>query len=319
MKTEQISGNSVRKPRKLIQVNALLLAAALLTAQPFRGTAFAAPATTSNAAVSEPQGEVFVSPDFIWNEEVPGEFQIRGTITNGSDTVIPETEVRITLPDAALRFDADAAFSGQEPPSGTIMADGRELLLELTDFQIGESYAFSVSGNADDAVGADDLPGGAQEQRYSPGAMNISLVLRGYGEEHATALDYRIPDLILETEEVPETAEEVPETRTLMMLSASLTGTGRGLVTADTVEAPLSRAAVSMNKNNEYSLNNIHFRVEKEAGGHSDSPFSMLRLLPFLTAGCTLLILYVLYCIRDVRRRARALKFDPLVKTNEKS
>lgn len=305
-----------------------LLSSVLLTSQMFCGTAFAAPATSSNALEIEPRGEVFVSPDFIWNEETPGEFQVRFTITNGSDTVIPETEVRITLPDAALRFDSEAAFSGQEPASGRLTVNEQDLLMELTDFQVGETYAVSASGSAEgiiiaeDAVSEGDLsaevqeqPAGAQEQRYRPGAMNISLVLRGYGEEHATALDYRIPDLVPEAEETPEA---VPETRTLLMLSASLTGTGRNSVTADVVDAPLSQALVLMNKSNEYSLNNIHFHIGKEAGGTPGSPFSVLRLVSFLAAGTALLILYVLYCFWDVRRRARVLKFDPLLKTNEK-
>ena len=98
-----------------------LLSAVLLAAQLFCGSAFAAPAvsaTASNALEVEPQGEVFLSPDFIWSEETPGEFQVRFTITNGSDTVIPETEVRITLPDAALQFDAEASFSGQKKAGG---------------------------------------------------------------------------------------------------------------------------------------------------------------------------------------------------------
>ena len=270
-----------------------LLSAVLLAAQLFCGSAFAAPAvsaTASNALEVEPQGEVFLSPDFIWSEETPGEFQVRFTITNGSDTVIPETEVRITLPDAALQFDAEASFSGQAPPSGNITAEGRELLLELTGFQVGETFAVSATGNA-------------EEHRDSPGAMNISLVLRGYGEEHATALDYRLPDPVPEPEEAPETEEEVPEMRTLIMISASLTGSGMENV---------------MNKSNEYSLHNMHFNIGTEADGSPAGLFTLLRLVPFVTAGAVLLILYYLYCIWDVRRRAGAYKFDPLLKTNEK-
>ena len=233
-----------------------LLSAVLLAAQLFCGSAFAAPAvsaTASNALEVEPQGEVFVSPDFIWSEETPGEFQVRFTITNGSDTVIPETEVRITLPDAALQFDAEASFSGQAPASGNITADGRELLLELTDFQVGETYAVTASGNAEVAVSAEEHRdvSGTEEHRDSPGAMNISLVLRGYGEEHATALDYRLPDPVPEPEEAQETPEEVPEMRTIIMISASLTGSGMENVTADIVDAPLSNAMIFMNKNNE--------------------------------------------------------------------
>ena len=309
-----------------------LLSAVLLAAQLFCGSAFAAPAvsaTASNALEVEPQGEVFVSPDFIWSEETPGEFQVRFTITNGSDTVIPETEVRITLPDAALQFDAEASFSGQAPASGNITADGRELLLELTDFQVGETYAVTASGNAEVAVSAEehrDASGteehrngsGAEEHRDSPGAMNISLVLRGYGEEHATALDYRLPDPVPEPEEAQETPEEVPEMRTLIMISASLTGSGMENVTADIVDAPLSNAMIFMNKNNEYSLHNMHFNIGKEADGSPAGLFTLLRLVPFVTAGAVLLILYYLYCIWDVRRRAGAFKFDPLLKTNEK-
>ena len=321
-----------------------LLSAVLIAAQLFCGSAFAAPAVSaapavpaapaapasaSNAPEAEPQGEVFVSPDFIWSEETPGEFQVRFTITNGSNTVIPETEVRITLPDAALQFDAEASFSGQAPASGSITADGRELLLELTDFQVGETFAVSAGGNAEDAVSAEELRDGSgteehldgsgiEELRDSPGAMNISLVLRGYGEEHATALDYRLPDPVPEPEETPEPAEEVPEMRTLIMISASLTGSGMENVTADIVDAPLSGTMVFMNKNNEYSLYNMHFNMGKEADGSPASPFTLLRLVPFMAAGAVLLILYYLYCIWDVRRRARVFKFDPLLKTNEK-
>ena len=230
-----------------------LLSAVLLAAQLFCGSAFAAPAvsaTASNALEVEPQGEVFVSPDFIWSEETPGEFQVRFTITNGSDTVIPETEVRITLPDDALQFDSEASFSGQAPASGSITADGRELLLELTDFQVGETFAVSATGNAEDAVSTEELRDGSgiEELRDSPGAMNISLVLRGYGEEHATALDYRLPDPVPEPEETPEPAEEVPEMRTLIMISASLTGSGMENVTADIVDAPLSGSKIAVVK-----------------------------------------------------------------------
>ena len=300
-----------------------LLSAVLLAAQLFCGSAFAAPAvsaTASNALEVEPQGEVFLSPDFIWSEETPGEFQVRFTITNGSDTVIPETEVRITLPDAALQFDAEASFSGQAPPSGNITAEGRELLLELTGFQVGETFAVSATGNAEDAVSAEEMRDGSgtEEHRDSPGAMNISLVLRGYGEEHATVLDYRLPDPVPEPEEAPETEEEVPEMRTLIMISASLTGSGMENVTADIVDAPLSNAMILMNKSNEYSLHNMHFNIGTEADGSPVGLFTLLRLVPFVTAGAVLLILYYLYCIWDVRRRAGAYKFDPLLKTNEK-
>lgn len=345
MKTEKISGRTGRNSHKIFRVTAALFSAAmvslLFTAALFRGNAFAAPATMSNATEAGAQGEVFVSPDFIWNEETPGEFQIRFTITNGSDTVIPETEVRITLPDPALRFDTEASFSGQEPASGRLTADEGELLLELSDFQVGEIFAVSASGNTDPAViaeitgnadhtgmlrngtntvsgRADTLPDRTEEQSYSPGAMNVSLVLRGYGEEHPTALDYPIPDLVPETEEAPEEAEEVPETRTLILLSASLTGTGRDSVAADIVDVPLSRTLLLMNKNDEYSMDNIHYQLRKEAGGSSDRPFSMIWLIPFMTAGSVLLILYILYCIWDVQRRAKAFKFDPLLKKNEK-
>ena len=132
-----------------------LLSAVLLAAQLFCGSAFAAPAvsaTASNALEVEPQGEVFVSPDFIWSEETPGEFQVRFTITNGSDTVIPETEVRITLPDAALQFDAEASFSGQAPPPVSIFISYMVLTVETASVEAEQNPAKSCSPLKKDAA-----------------------------------------------------------------------------------------------------------------------------------------------------------------------
>ncbi len=307
-----------------------------------------------DAAVDEVQGEVFVSPDFNWDDEDQGDFTVSFTIVNGSNMVIPETEVQITLPETEghLYFDGNPVFSGGEPEGGSLSISGDRILrMELAEFPVGAEYRVSAAGRAEGIpeageTGENELSetgnvetsagepeigvteseetetgeaetGEAPEVRFSPGDMHVSLVLRGYGEEHATALDYHLPDLLREAEEQPP-AETPQEPQILSLLAATLTGTGREGVTADIVEGPLSQAMVFMNKNDEYGMNNIHFLMDADADGSAEHPFTWTKLVPVFTAVMALFVLYFLFCTWNVRRRASLYRFDPLSKTHEK-
>lgn len=282
-----------------------------------RGSAAAADSTaaggTAGSAAAETgvEGDVFLSPDFRWSEDMPGEFLVRFTITNRSNMVIPETEVRITLPENSekhLRFSGEPEFTGAAPANGELTASGdRELRMRLADFQVGEAFKVAAGGRMREDT----------EERPEPaGNMHVSLVLRGYGEEHATALDYRIPDPVPESREQEETGETEPQV--LMMLAAVLTGTGRGSVTSEIVDGPLDRSVLFISKAGESVKRALRFPAGKEEKRQAEYPLTMMKLLPVPAVLVTLFALYVLYCIQNVRRRAAAFRFDPLMKPRGK-
>ena len=62
----------------------------------------------------------------------------------------------------------------------------------------------------------------------------------------------------------------------------------------------------------------LAFPAGKEEPQHAVYPVTILKLLPFLAVPVTLFALYVLYCIQDVRHRAAAFRFDPMMKMRGK-
>jgi hypothetical protein len=205
-----------------------------------------------------------------------------------------------------------------------MISEDRELRLELSDFQVGEAFVVAAGGRMGEDIekrpesGGENSQSAGEEQEavIRAGTMNVSLVLRGYGEEHATALDYRIPDLVRENAEQEEVPEAEPQV--LMMLVASLTSSGKGAVTAEIVEGPLDRSILFSSRAGESVKQALAFPAGKEEPQHAVYPVTILKLLPFLAVPVTLFALYVLYCIQDVRRRAAAFRFDPMMKMRGK-
>lgn len=238
-------------------------------------------------------GEIHMLPSFSWNSDRSGDFIFSYRLINRSDMDVPEVEVRLLLPQNGA--EKEIYFRG-----GREKEKSREYIVRLSELRQGEERKDEVRGHLD--VGAEEACG-EKSADFSGGDLQLSLILRGHGLEHATYAAYPIPPF----------EKPAPLARQVRLLVVNLIRQGKESPAAKFVEATVTEEVINRVQASEGSKlqsRRMNFMSMKE--GKIYGMYNALRktLLPLFFALLMMLISGKISARLQLKKAEKRKKFN---------
>lgn len=207
--------------------------------------------------VVEVDGEVYVEPQFSWTDKKKGLFQTEYAVTNHSAVIIPETEIKIALPDTdgfiiekvfiANGKDIDARLAVEEK-------ERKSVSCFVQNFPVEKQFTIRATGKSVDIETNRGLSEQEREEEKEKKKaiknIRIAVILRGYGLEHAVNGKYRIPE------------RGMPKPRAIRqvgILTVNLVDAGKAAMEVLLESGIMQKNSIFMNAENGEGHRKLHF------------------------------------------------------------